>query len=70
MLQRNINYAASLLNWTRLQVQNLKSSIIEARIMSGAHFGESIFLPKTNIFHQILAYPFKYYVDYFQYNQH
>jgi hypothetical protein len=46
MLLRNLNQSAGLCNGTRLLVTQLSKWILEAKIISGTHVGDKVFIPR------------------------
>ena len=49
MLLRNINQSQGLCNGTRLQVTKLTRTSIQAKIINGTHFGNTVILPRLRI---------------------
>ena len=58
MLLRNLNPAAGLLNGTRLSVLNLGTRLIETKILTGTHAGDTVFLPRITIIPSDAGLPF------------
>ena len=58
MLLRNINPTEGLLNGTRLCVLHLGERIIEAKILTGQHAGNIVFLPRITIIPSDSGLPF------------
>jgi ATP-dependent DNA helicase PIF1 len=46
MLLRNLNQSAGLCNGTRLLVTQLSKWVLEAKIISGTHVGDKVFIPR------------------------
>nr|XP_043634100.1 ATP-dependent DNA helicase PIF1-like [Erigeron canadensis] len=49
MLLRNIDQANGLCNGTRLQIIQMAPHVIEAKIISGSHFGNITYIPRMRI---------------------
>ncbi|XP_071145362.1 ATP-dependent DNA helicase PIF1-like [Mytilus edulis] len=58
ILLRNLNPTEGLLNGTRLCVLNLGTRIIEAKILTGQHSGNTVFLPRITIIPSDPGLPF------------
>lgn len=58
ILLRNINPKRGLSNGTRLICTTLEANIIEARIISGSHIGERVFLPRITLTPSDCGLPF------------
>lgn len=58
ILLRNINPIEGLLNGTRLSVIHLGKRVIEAKIVTGQHSGNSVFLPRITIIPTHSGLPF------------
>ena len=49
MLLRNLDPSAGLCNGTRLIVVSLNSRVLEARILTGVHAGDQVFIPRLTL---------------------
>jgi ATP-dependent DNA helicase PIF1 len=49
MLLRNLNQSIGLCNGTRLIITNLGDNVIEAKIITGTHNGETTYIPRINL---------------------
>ena len=49
MLLRNLNQSTGLCNGTRLIITNLGDNVIEAKIITGTHNGETTYIPRINL---------------------
>ena len=58
ILLRNLNPTEGLLNGTRLCVINLGTRVIEAKILTGQHSGNTVFLPRITIIPSDSGLPF------------
>ncbi|OMO59921.1 DNA helicase, partial [Corchorus olitorius] len=58
MLMRNINQVAGLCNGTRLVILQLTTFLIEARIVSGDHLGDKVYIPRIIFSVKETRFPF------------
>ena len=58
LLLRNINPMIGLCNGTRLICKRFFNHVIEAKILTGKHFGQTVFIPRINFFPSDSVSPF------------
>nr|XP_023883470.1 uncharacterized protein LOC111995771 [Quercus suber] len=58
MLLRNINQSAGLCNGTRLVVTQLSKWVIEAKVITGSHVGNKVFIPRIVLSPSDTKWPF------------
>ncbi|XP_004289246.1 PREDICTED: ATP-dependent DNA helicase PIF1-like [Fragaria vesca subsp. vesca] len=58
MLLRNLNQTNGLCNGTRLIITNLFEKIIEARVLTGTHMNQKVFLPRIVLTGSDIKWPF------------
>ena len=49
ILLRNLDYSAGLCNGTRLIIMRMAEQVIEAKILTGSHAGETVFIPRISL---------------------
>ncbi|XP_058732760.1 uncharacterized protein LOC131604331 [Vicia villosa] len=59
MLIRNLDQCEGLCNGTRLTVTRLANHVIEAKIISGTHIGNTIYIPRMSLSPSQSPWPFK-----------
>jgi len=59
MLLRNLNTKKGLCNGTRLVVENMKTNVIKARVLTGSAKGEKVLIPRIDITTSDGEFPFK-----------
>lgn len=60
ILLRNLDQSAELCNGTRLIVVELGNNVIGAKVVTGNHFGEKVYIPRLNMIPSDPGIPFKF----------